>query len=1212
MKKRIVFLLMLVASMFFLSSVYASNLDFDLTNLTTSVDDQGYYSNATIENITSETKTGVFVVASYSPDGKFLSRSYADISIPANSSESYSLQFDSIEPGFLKAFVLDSWENPVPLALTETLYVAEPPKYAIVLKRSADDETVKLLLPDGTTKTYEIDVKFQADFLTNFATGTNDVNLSTLSVDNRVVTYNISSKTGKITNMFRITPDSTLASVEYKARTSMLGSGNKILDTTPIIVVKDPYLSPADYTNYASFSKDDLVDEAMYSGYVYKINTTVSFVVITNIGLSFNEYSRFAVATDSAKCVLTEDGDMVHSVTVLYEGELQELLFAVVSGMSAADSLTAGDVFYFTTDWDGYVDAVYTAPFAGNTAWDAMVNVIDWSYELWNPSHTPIQFVSGVVTEVTPDTIAFAETSIVQNGYLDITYDLEETWNLPDANAKQGVVYYGIADDCVAYTYDINMKTRYEKDKYDATSPSSINASNFSIFDYGNGVLNDGIYQVSDEDIACGTTMLDKATVAAAMIVDGEIVAIFAVDRTSSSTEPAIPIYKQETVELDASTYVLQADIVDIDQYNTSSLQIEFGSTFYKLDDQVDIYVNDTYYQTIVASEDIIGDVLTLSQSTLDHILGNAYGTVKLVDKNNIGAYTEIHVDFYQIGEVASVYKDSDETVISFSSITCALDESSSNLDEITISNQAIQEGHTSVTVTRNGVSCDLSSIQAGDIVAYATDFTVTSIVDPEKISIIATNNTASGVVTAIYDNDTILADDDSYTIGGVTYDRVPGTVLIPSIYLKCSLDLTLDPFGRIYAAKLNADNIKYAIVLKRSADNETVKLLLPDGTINTYEIDPKFAYSFIMDFATGTNDVNLSTLSVDNRVVTYNISSKTGKITNMVNIAPDSTLASVEYKARTSMLGSGNKILDTTPIIVVKDPYLSPADESNYVSLSKDFLADGRYYDGYVYKFNTTVTFVVITAFGPEIDENSRFAVAIDTAKYVLTEDGDKAMSVKVLYNGEVQELLFAVVGGMSAADSLTAGDVFYFTTDWDGYVDAVYTAPFAGNTAWDAMVKVIDWSYTLWNPSHSPIQFVSGVVTEVAPDAIAFAETSIVQNGYLDITYDLEETWNLPDANAKQGVVYYGIADDCVAYTYDANMQTKDETQKYNVTSPASINASNFSMFDYGNGILDDGIYAETAEHVSNGTTMMSIATEATAMVVDGEIVAIFAIEK
>ncbi|MBQ7986348.1 MAG: hypothetical protein IJ304_03670, partial [Clostridia bacterium] len=551
----------------------------------------------------------------------------------------------------------------------------------------------------------------------------------------------------------------------------------------------------------------------------------------------------------------------------------------------------------------------------------------------------------------------------------------------------------------------------------------------------------------------------------------------------------------------------------------------------------------------------------------------------------SLKGYNTIFVEFYQVAEVTSVDVDDDATTITLANSACLLGDD--EIEEIVIETEAVEEGKSIVSVTRNGEVASLDSLVNGDVIAYAANFGAAegdTLTNPKEIKIIATNDTVSGTVTAIDKNDDGLYD-DVFTIGGADYIIVPGKAGLPAINVKDSLDVVLDPFGRIYDIETNADSAQYAIALKLGTEDNFIKLLLADGTTKTYEVDTAKAKNFTEDFV--ENKIN-NVKDVADRVVAYEVSGKTGKITYIEVVSGDS-FVDREYKSRTSLV-AGNKILDTTPIIRIDTDAEGTVLSNNsdyYTVFTKDDLVNETVYSGYAYKINTTVAFMVITSAGTSFGESSRVALAIDNPAEALTEDGDKVWSVKAYYNGEEQDLLFAANPGE------IRGTVFFFETDSDGYVDAIYT-PAEGDEAWEKMIDVEDWSYVLWD-EHKDIQFVEGVVVEATSNGITFAALDQVKSGKLNTTLDLDDT-------KADGIVTYAIADDCAAYTYDAGMKTTKETEKYDITSASSIKASNFSAFDNGNGKLNDGIYEGD---------LMSKATVATAMIVDGQIVAIFAIE-
>lgn len=653
---------------------------------------------------------------------------------------------------------------------------------------------------------------------------------------------------------------------------------------------------------------------------------------------------------------------------------------------------------------------------------------------------------------------------------------------------------------------------------------------------------------------------------------------------------------KTASKELAADTYYLQSNLVDSKQYATGHEKIRFGSTYYKFEPSINVYVNGVNYTTITAAADEVAD--TASQQALDWLLGNAKGTIKILKTVPTGEYDTIFLNFYQVAEVTSIDTDGDETRITLAGVQGGLDATAERIDEIVITDEEVEEGNVIVTVTRNGEAATLASLVNGDIIAYAADFgTTTTLTDPKVIDIIATNDSISGTVTAI-DTNLTGANDNVYTIGGANYtliaDRANPTDPA-DIDIKHSLDVRLDPFGRIYDYETNGASTQYAIALKLGTEDDQIKLLLADGTTKTYEVDLSKATNFTTDFV--DNDID-AVADVVNRVVTYEVSGKSGKISAITKVAGD-LINDKEYKSRTSLLGSGNKITSTTPIVVVDDDVaVAYKDAAKYSTLTKEDLLDGTKYTGYSYKINTTVAFVVIESIGTAFGEDSRFAVAISEPASVLTEDGDRVMSVKVLYEGKVQDLLF----NTTAAASIAVNDIFFFETDSDGYVSVVYEAPFATSMA--GLIDADDWSWNIYD-ENKPIQIATGVVVDVTSSSITFAHSAQIASGTLDTTKDLEDEVK---NGSTDGIVTYGFADGCVAYTYDSSLQTRVETDKYNdETSASSIKASNFATFDAAAGRLNDGLYAET-----NAGDMMAKATEATVMIVDGEVVAIFAIEK
>ena len=635
---------------------------------------------------------------------------------------------------------------------------------------------------------------------------------------------------------------------------------------------------------------------------------------------------------------------------------------------------------------------------------------------------------------------------------------------------------------------------------------------------------------------------------------------------------------KTETKEVAANTYVPQSRLSSANKYDDDNQKIRFGSTYYKLAEEVTIYVNGTSYITVGADDE------AEARTAFDKLIYNAQGTVKLVKEGNSNYYTTIFVDYYQVAKVTSVDVESDETVVTLTG-TKALIDDSKDFDEIVISTDAVEEGTTIVTVTRNGEKADLGSLVKGDIIAYAVDFAnVTDLEDPKVIDVIATNDTASGTVTKVND------DDNQYTIGGNVYKKL-GTV--SGLELKNSLVLTLDPFGRIYSTETDGTSTKYAIALRVSTNGDEVTLLLADGTTKTYEPTASVDLDEVADA------IDAAGASVEDRIVTYTVKGSTGEISSIEFV--DGLTVDAEYKARTGKLGNFT-ITSTTPVIdATKIETATDARKAgSYAVYGADSFVDGTAYDGVAFKDGTYVSFVVLTNIGTTFGESARFAVVQDAAVEHYTDDDDECELVLALYEGQAeQELLF--VPGLYEESELAVGDAFFFETDADGFVDAVYPV-YSQDGTFTALEDLVDadalpsgtdgWSWNIWDEGYA-IQLAVGAVVEVTDKAITFASVAELADGALDTNVDLDDT-------QEDGVVTYALASDAVAYVYDVDSDEYKEVDKFKAKAATSVKASKLDAYEDD---VEDGVYADID---------MDDVNEALVMIVDGDVVAIYVLEK
>lgn len=686
------------------------------------------------------------------------------------------------------------------------------------------------------------------------------------------------------------------------------------------------------------------------------------------------------------------------------------------------------------------------------------------------------------------------------------------------------------------------------------------------------------------------------------------------------------PNGKTVTKEIAATDYVLQAKLGASNKYTTTNNKIRFGGTSYKMADTIDIYVNGALYvEDLAPVADVAG--ANASQTILDTLLGDAQGTIKLIKDAENSYYTTIFVDYYQVAKVTSVEYKNNETTVSIvtkAPISDTIDTvADTDYDEIVISDEGVEEGKTAVSVTRNGAKAELASLVKGDIIAYAVNFEETDLEDPQIIKIIATNDTVSGKVTSVD------PDDKTHTIDGKEYKSVSFNAADPA--LKSSYKLTLDPFGRIYETELDGTSTKYAIATKVTSTG-ALQMVLADGTTKTYEMSAKCASEIVTEVKdktanayTSFEDYLEAAPTAAERVIAYTIKNSSSEITS-VDLVAGTLLDGKEYKSRTGKLGSATvssttQVIDATEI----DGASTAKKPANYGTFSVDNFKDGTVYTGYAYSTGTYTSLIVLTNIGTTFGEEARFAV-VQKAATPVTVDGDDVEKVLVLENGKANAELLFVEGKYDAA-GLGVGDVFFYETDSDGYVDTVYIVYdySAGDFTklYDAVLADIcaanectgnddpahedheaaaaakfptgtdGWKYNLWDEGYS-IQLVEGYVTNVTSNAITLAPVAAIANGALDTNNDIDD-------NHDNGVAVFAIDADCVAYEYDAfNENIITVAKRFSAKDASSVKASGFDRFEVDG---QKGVYEGD---------LASKANYAVAMVVDGDVVAIYTIVK
>lgn len=491
-------------------SVYIYTID----SLSASLTPSGQKLTAEVTNLSNQQTDDLIVAAAYSYENELLDFYSTPLSIWPLDTDTFTLPIkaDTSDISYMKVFIWDSFETLTPLAEERTITPAEPLDFAVLL--SVKNDSIKLLCSNDLTKSY-----YASESALSAAQSIVD---SSTTAKDRIVTYSIDSITGEIVSVTQASTSNAVNTANinlatYKLRTGRLATHN-IHDDTIILdaTLAEKGLDKSRY--YTMTDKTGLVDGEDYTGYVFTQDEYTSLVVITKIGADIEEASRFVVIQDDATPHYTDDDEECELVLALSDGQEEKELF-FKTGLYKESGLEIGDAIFYTQDLNGFVNVVYKiydhsegtfAKLSDITA-DFVIKESDWSYNLWDEGNT-VQLTTAALIKVEYNAITLASLEQVKTGSLDTNLNLNYT-------REDGIVAYGIADDAVAYVYDINNDdyTGNESKKLEAKNITSIKASNLSGYE-----TESGVYENID---------MAKVNEALVMIVDGQITEIYVIEK---------------------------------------------------------------------------------------------------------------------------------------------------------------------------------------------------------------------------------------------------------------------------------------------------------------------------------------------------------------------------------------------------------------------------------------------------------------------------------------------------------------------------------------------------------------------------------------------------------------------------------------------------------------------------------------------------------
>lgn len=688
-------------------------------------------------------------------------------------------------------------------------------------------------------------------------------------------------------------------------------------------------------------------------------------------------------------------------------------------------------------------------------------------------------------------------------------------------------------------------------------------------------------------DIALGNTDADQyiGVYASAIVLD---------DDGEYSLISFVPSGKNKSIVFDVEDIDKNSDA----EYIDDEQKLEVNGTEYKLADSIDLYVNGqlkTIDITATTDADTSG-VADNCELLYNYIHNYNVGTVEMVDTYKTdGKYDAFYVNLFATAEVVSVSASSG--VISYKNGT--IDGTQTAFSGKIILDEEDNED-LEYSITKNGEAITIGEIKKGDIISFAYDISFTStayattILNSDWFDIYVSSDEISGKLT---NRDKKL---NTLTIGGEVYGFVDSTVDVDyddTYTIGNEYTLSLDAFGRIFSHKIDSTNDLWGVITKltwsTADDKYKVNIYTPEGSVKTYLLDATKAdvngiKAGVFTAATDDgdakytkSDVNAELINVvytgtavdadalenvQNRVVTYKVSTVTGGITKITS--QSSSANSGVYKPKTNSL-AGAKVNDNTVLLDVVE-YKDSDEVSDILVSAMDKLTENVTYQ--VYPFgnrdnnNGAYPFVLITSGVGAYSETSRFAYVIDAGSVAEDETGkyDQLQVIEALYDGELVDLFATEEVDVS---TLAAGDVIFFQTESNGYItdiDEVFALSLSAeiddiydiiNTVDSAaLITAPGASFTKAWDNDDLVQLVFGPVVEVSSTGSMIDVAQVAS----DKTYLGDDA---TDTDETDGVYRIAMSDETTK-VYKIDYSEEDEEDRYSVAYASEILPTNISI--------------------------------------------------
>lgn len=551
-------------------------------------------------------------------------------------------------------------------------------------------------------------------------------------------------------------------------------------------------------------------------------------------------------------------------------------------------------------------------------------------------------------------------------------------------------------------------------------------------------------------------------------------------------------------------------------------------TTSYKIDENVELYVNGVPYDDVNEGIDL-------------YVVDNTTSDVTLVDtpsddsNSTDGYYDLIMVDYYGTLVVDSVDEaDTDEPTIN--SLADDMELGSWDLD--------LSDDDITYEFTKDGSEISVEDIAQYDVLSIKYNV-VDGFDDSNFYEVVVSSTVDEGKYT-LYNSE-----DEEYTINGTVYKYNTSTV--SALEQGVTYAFYIDAFGTIaYIDEDNASGSTKKIAILDSVysvyggESYEAKLVFTDGITGTYvlrETGTNIADALDIVYVDGDSDNGKN--DIQDRVVEYTINSSSELTIKKGTNLSYASFEDAEYKEVSSRIGSTRISEDTTALV-------NASDITDITAMAMSTLVDGSEYTGYAYDKSSSSSvyrFVIILNGAGDITTSTNMAIY---NKLLSTENdlGDAVDAYDLFVKGENVTVNWE--SGLDA-DSLSLGAPILYATNASGEITetvSLASIDFTDtDTVWDA---ALEDSEAIIEDAKTYVQSLSGKY-----DAdLYFGAITYKSSTSLDITPIVDGVSNLDDA---ENISY---ASDVNFYTIDFNNKS---SERLSVVSSSSVVATSVSNNAY-----------------------------------------------